>query len=73
MFSEVSHDEIEACDFVETHLMEVLARPKSGIKLVLGLGCEAGPRYCQAVMRSTRYRTILRSTYFFYGETVQIE
>jgi hypothetical protein len=27
-----------------THLIEVLARPKSGIKLVLGFGCDAGPR-----------------------------
>jgi hypothetical protein len=32
-----------------THLIEVLAKPKSGIKLVLGFGCDAGPRCVRGI------------------------
>jgi hypothetical protein len=58
-----------------THLIEVLAKPKSGIKLVLGFGCDAGPR-CMRETRTSQLSTReARScfAYLFDGKSMQIK
>jgi hypothetical protein len=58
-----------------THLIEVLARPKSGIKLVLGFGCDAGPRCMRETRRSqlSIHEAGSCFAYLFDGKSMQIE
>lgn len=58
-----------------THLIEVLAKPKSGIKLVLGFGCDAGPR-CMRETRTSQLSTRQARScfaYLFDGKSMQIK